>query len=153
MPDTPPLLFTIKQGALLPANKAAEEVVRRLGGGVLVRAEIKRATANVRRMALYWAVADVAAENLGEQVTGEFDAQMLHQITKKKLGLCEQVELPSGDRYFNCDSIRFESMTEPDRAKYIDRAFAMWSRWLRADVTELLGAANAPELDAVKEDK
>ena len=143
MSDKPHLDFTIVLGSLRPTNDAAREAVAALGNGKRVSAKITRATANTRRMGLYWAVAAKAAENLGEAVDGGLNSELLHRITKAKLGIGRTITLPSGAAYFDDASISFAKMGEADRAAYVTRAFEMWSKWLRVDVQSLLDAAEA----------
>jgi hypothetical protein len=47
------------------------------------------------------------------------------------------VTLPSGDKIKDYDSISFASMTEPERAAFVDWAFDTLSKWLGIDVETL----------------
>ena len=138
MSDKPPLDFTIVLGSIRPANDAAREALAALGNGKRVSAKITRATANTRRMGLYWAVAAKAAENLGDAIEGGMNAELLHRITKAKLHVGRTIRLPSGAEHFDEASISFARMSEPDRAAYVNRAFDLWAKWLGTDPQTLL---------------
>jgi hypothetical protein len=53
------------------------------------------------------------------------------------------VKLPSGQEIKDYDSISFHTMTEAERAKYIDWSFATLSSWLGVTVEELTAEAKA----------
>lgn len=135
MTDTPPLLFVAKLGALRPANEEAEEAVKACKG--TVRVEIRQATPNARRMALYWVVAGKVAENW-PMADGRITKRALHIETKRALGLSKRIGLTTtGLEIWDDESISFARMTEPDRAEFIENAFALWGMKLGVDVETL----------------
>lgn len=138
MADEPPLIFQKKLGGLFIANPAAQAAVAALEDGAHVRVKITRTTGNNRRIALYWIVLGIAAPMLSELCEGDaIDDRMLHRILKDRRGLYSTTTLPSGEVVKNHDSISFAKMPEPDRAAFIDWAFATLSKWLGVPVTEL----------------
>jgi hypothetical protein len=58
-------------------------------------------------------------------------------VLKDRYGLVKIVTLPSGETIKDYDSVSFASMTEPQRAKFIDWAFNTVSSWLGVDVDTL----------------
>ncbi len=134
MADEPPLFFERRLGGLFPANPAAEQALSTVQGRV--RVKITRTQGNNKRIALYWIVLGIAAPMLDEQAPGLTDA-LLHKVLKDRAGLVRIVKLPSGESIKDYDSISFATMTEPERAKFIDWAFATVSQWLGVDVETL----------------
>lgn len=134
MSDEAPLHFEKRLGGLYPANEAAERSLAAVTGKVRVR--ITRTSGNNRRLSLYWIVLGIAAPMLDEKAPG-ITADLLHKVLKDRFGMVKIVTLPSGEQVKNYDSISFASMTEPERAKFIDWAFSTLSTWLGCDVTEL----------------
>ena len=129
MSDAAPMLCRVQLGGLRPANDASIGVVQALGNGALVKIEVKGATANNKRMAFYWSMLKVAADNLHEQV-GDLTADDLHGIVKQKLSMGKWIQLPSGDRVFRPSSISFTKMKEPERAAFVDRVDRLLCGWL-----------------------
>lgn len=138
MPDSPPLFFERRLGGLFPVNDAAEQTLSAVQGRV--RVKITRSQGNNKRIALYWIVLGLAAPMLDEQAPGITDA-LLHKVLKDRYGLVRVVTLPSGEQVKDYDSISFASMTEPERAAYIDFAFKTVSSWLGVDVETLTSEA------------
>lgn len=134
MADTPPLFFERRLGGLYPACPAAEKAVAAINGKV--RVKITRTQGNNKRMALYWIVLGIAAPMLDEQAPGLTD-ELLHKVLKDRRGLVRVITLPSGEQVKDYDSISFASMTEVERAAFIDWAFATLSKWLGCSVEEL----------------
>lgn len=134
MSDHPPLFFDKRMGGLFPASPAAEQALAAVTGRV--RVKITRTQGNNRRIALYWIVLGIAAPMLDEQAPGITD-ELLHKVLKDRRGLVRVVTLPSGEQIKDYDSISFASMTEPERAAFIDWAFETLSKWLGVDVTTL----------------
>lgn len=134
MSDHPPLFFVKKLGALFPACPAAEKALQAIDGKV--RVSIKRTAGNNRRLALYWIVLGICAPMLDEQAPGITD-DLLHKVLKDRRGLVRIVKLPSGEEVKDYDSISFASMTEPERAAFIDWSFNVLSGWLGVDVQTL----------------
>lgn len=140
MADEAPLLFERRLGGLFPVNDAAEKALASVTGKV--RVKITRTQGNNKRIALYWIVLGLAAPMLDEQAPG-LTADLLHKVLKDRFGLVKVVNLPSGQQIKDYDSISFHSMTEVDRAKYIDWAFNTLSSWLGVPVETLTAEARA----------
>jgi hypothetical protein len=134
MADSPPLFFAPRLGGLFPASPAAEKAMQAIDGKV--RVKITRTQGNNRRIALYWIVLGICAPMLDEKAPGITD-DLLHKVLKDRRGLVRIVKLPSGEEVKDYDSISFASMTEPERAAFIDWAFATLSSWLGVDVQTL----------------
>ena len=134
MADAPPLFFERRLGGLFPACPAAQKAVDAVEGRV--RVKITRTQGNNKRIALYWIVLGIAAPMLDEQAPGITD-DLLHKVLKDRRGLVRIVKLPSGEEVKDYDSISFHSMTEVERAAFIDWAFETLSRWLGVDVETL----------------
>lgn len=140
MADEPPLFFERRLGGLFPANPAAEQALAAVTGKV--RVKITRTQGNNKRIALYWIVLGIAAPMLDEVAPGINDA-LLHKVLKDRYGLVKIVRLPSGEEVKDYDSISFASMTEPERAKFIDWAFETLSKWLGCSVEQLISEGKA----------
>jgi len=133
--DKPPLYFQAHLGMLRPANRAAEEAMREIQGRVTV--EIKGGRANQRRRGLYWSVAALVVPLLNEAHNLTLDEQDLHDITRDKLRLYDEIKLPSGDILRKRRSTKNTAMNEADRAIFTDKALALWATWTGVDVTTL----------------
>jgi hypothetical protein len=138
MADEAPLFFERRLGGLFPACPAAEKALAAVQGRV--RVKITRTQGNNKRLALYWITLGIAAPMLDEQAPGLTD-ELLHKVLKDRYGLVKIVKLPSGEQIKDYDSLSFASMTEPERAKYIDWAFTTLSKWLGCSVEELTSEA------------
>jgi hypothetical protein len=134
MSDAPPLFFDKRLGGLFPASPAAEQALASVTGRV--RVKITRTQGNNKRIALYWIVLGIVAPMLDEKAPGITD-DLLHKVLKDRRGLVKIVTLPSGEAIKDYDSISFASMTEPERAAFIDWAFNTLSGWLGVDVQTL----------------
>lgn len=134
MSEQPPLFFEKRLGGLFPASPAAEKAMQAIEGRV--RVKITRTQGNNKRIALYWIVLGICAPMLDEQAPGITD-DLLHKVLKDRRGLVRIVKLPSGEEVKDYDSISFASMTEPERAAFIDWAFVTLSGWLGVDVQTL----------------
>ncbi len=135
MSDKAPLLFEPHLGMLRPANAAAETALRETRGRV--RVEIKGGIANQRRRGLYWAVASLVVPILNDLHNMTLDENDLHDITRDKLGLVEEIVLPSGEIHKRRRSTSNRAMPEHERADYTTRALELWSRWSGVEVTSL----------------
>lgn len=133
--DKPPLIFTAYLGMLRPANVAAERAMAEIRGRVT--AEIKGGVANQRRRGLYWSVASLVAPLLNEIYNLTLDESDLHDITRDKLKLYDEVTLPSGEVHRKRWSTSNRAMNEADRAEYTTKALALWSTWTGVDVDTL----------------
>lgn len=134
MADEAPLFFERRLGGLFPASPAAEKALAAVDGKV--RVKITRTQGNNRRLALYWIVLSIAAPMLDEQAPGLTD-KLLHNVLKDRYGLVKIVTLPSGEQIKDYESVSFASMTEVERAAFIDWAFKTLSSWLGVDVQTL----------------
>ena len=134
MADEAPLFFERRLGGLFPACPAAEKALAAVNGRV--RVKITRTQGNNKRIALYWIVLGIAAPMLDEVAPGITD-ELLHNVLKDRRGLVRIVKLPSGEEVKDYASISFASMTEVERAAYIDWAFETLSKWLGCSVEEL----------------
>lgn len=134
MADTSPLFFERRLGGLFPACPAADKALAAVNGRV--RVKITRTQGNNKRLSLYWIVLGIAAPMLDEQAPGLTD-DLLHKVLKDRRGLVKIVTLPSGEQIKDYDSISFHSMTEPERAAFVDWSFETLSRWLGIDVETL----------------
>lgn len=133
--DAPPLLFTAHLGMLRPANASAETAMHEVKGRVSVK--ISGGRANERRRGLYWLVCALVVPLLNERYTMTLDDADLHDITRDKLKLVDEITLPSGETHTRRKSTSARSMSEPERADYTDRAFKLWSTWLGVPVETL----------------
>lgn len=138
MSDEIPLLFERRLGGLFAVNDAAEKALAAVTGKVRVR--ITRTAGNNKRIALYWITLGIAAPMLDEQAPG-ITAELLHNVLKDRYGLVRIVKLPSGEQVKDYASISFASMTEVERAGFIDFAFKTLSAWLGCSVDELTNEA------------
>ncbi len=142
MADEPPLMFARKLGGLYPANQDAERVLQQIDGQV--RVEIKRTRGNNRRLALYWIVLGTVAPILSDLWEGDpLTAKMLHRVLKRRAGLVNRTTLPSGEVEYDDESISFHSMTEADRAEFIDWSFRCLAKWTGIPVEVLTSERSA----------
>lgn len=135
MTDKAPLLFEAKLGMLKPANMAAENAMQEVKGRVTVK--ISGGKANQRRRGLYWAVMALVVPLLNCRYQLTLDDQDLHDITRDKLRLFDEVKLPSGDVHKKRRSTSNRAMNEAERAEYTDRALQLWSTWVGVPVETL----------------
>lgn len=140
MSEQAPLIFERRLGGLFPASEAAEQALSSVNGRV--RVKITRTSGNNKRIALYWVVLGLAAPMLDEVAPG-ITADLLHKVLKDRRGLVRVVTLPSGEEIKAYDSISFHTMTEPERAAFIDWSFDVLSRWLGVSVEELVKEGQA----------
>lgn len=135
MADEAPLYFDAHLGMLRPASAKAEEAMREVKGRVAVK--ITGGKANQRRRGLYWSVAALVVPLLNQAYQMTLDEDDLHDITRDKLKLYDEITLPSGEIYRKRRSTSNRAMSEPDRAAYTTRALELWSTWTGVDVTAL----------------
>lgn len=141
MKDKSPLYFESRLGMLRPANMAAENAMREIKGRV--RVEIKGGVANQRRRGLYWSVASLVVPLLNDMHGLTLDEDDLHDITRDKLKLYDEIPLPSGEVHRKRRSTSNRAMNEAERAEYTDRALHLWSTWTGVEVTTLREEAQA----------
>jgi hypothetical protein len=133
--DEAPLFFDVKLGGLFPANAKAEEAIREIRGRVSVK--ISGGKANQRRRSLYWSVAALVVPLLNQAYTMTLDEDDLHDITRDKLKLYDEIKLPSGEVYRKRRSTSNRAMNEAERSAYTTKALELWSTWTGVDVTTL----------------
>lgn len=135
MTDRAPLYFNVRLGMLAPANRAAEEALREIQG--TVRVTMTGGKANQRRRGLYWVVAGLVVPLLNEAHRLTLDEQDLHDVTRTKLKLFDEIRLPSGDVHRKLRSTSNRAMNEADRQDFTDRALTLWATWTGVDVDTL----------------
>lgn len=135
MADKAPLIFESHLGMLRPANVTAQEAMREIRGRV--RVELKGGTANQRRRGLYWSVAALVVPLLNDAHGLTIDEQDIHDITREKLRLYDEIILPSGEVHHKLRSTSNRAMNEVERADYTTRALHLWSTWTGVDVSTL----------------
>jgi hypothetical protein len=135
MADRAPLYFTARLGGLFPASAAAEEAMQEIKGRVSVK--ITGGKANQRRRSLYWSVASLVVPLLNQQFQMTLDEDDLHDITRDKLKLYDEIKLPSGEVHRKRRSTSNRAMNEADRAAYTTRALELWSTWTGVNVLTL----------------
>jgi hypothetical protein len=133
--DKAPLFFDAKLGGLFPANAAAETAMREIKGRV--RCAITGGKANQKRRGLYWSVASLVVPLLNEGHGLTLDEDDLHDITRDKLKLYDEIVLPSGEIHRKRRSTKNSAMNEAERAEYTDKALHLWSVWTGVDVATL----------------
>ncbi len=148
MSDQPPLFFRPVLGSLRPANQFAEETMKVINGPVVVK--ITKATANQRRRGYYWVLLGVAAHVLQDRDGQPWDAELLHRELKIALKLGIELETPSGRKVFKPRSTSDAKMSEPDRARWLDRVSNALSQWTGVPAEDLMREARErnAELDA-----
>jgi hypothetical protein len=139
--DETPLFFTVRLGGLFPANVAAEEAMSEIKGRVSVK--ISGGKANQRRRGLYWSVASLVVPLLNQAYDLTLDEDDLHDITRDKLKLYDEIKLPSGDVHRKRKSTSNRKMNEAERAAYTTRALELWSTWTGVPVETLFDEAEA----------
>jgi hypothetical protein len=139
--DDAPLFFDAKLGGLFPGNAAAEEAMREIKGRVAVK--ITGGKANQRRRSLYWLVAALVVPLLNQRYQLTLDDDDLHDITRTKVKLFDEIKLPSGEVHRRLRSTSNRRMNEADRAAYTTKAFELWSMWTGVDVVTLTSEAEA----------
>ena len=137
MTETAPLLFAKRLGSLRPVNGSAKRALDALDDKP-VTIKITRSNRNQRRRALYWVMLDVASDALTDATGTFFDADMLHDILRDKLGLVDEVILPSGDVYLKRKSTSDRAMNEVERAAWMDRCSKVLSHWLHVEIDQLM---------------
>lgn len=140
MTDKAPMLFRPHLGMLAPANAKARDAMQEIRGAVIV--EIKGGRANQRRRGLYWTVLALVVPLLNQQYDMTLDDDDLHDITRTKLKLYDEVKLPSGEVHRKLKSTSNRAMNEPDRAEYTTKALQLWSTWTGVAVDDLKREGN-----------
>lgn len=142
MSDKEPILFRSMLGTLRPVSAAAEEATKATSG-TIVRVEVKRTTGNTRRMALYWVVLRIAAEQLSDAFDGIISTKALHRWLKREFGIATPIRSKKTGEVidYDYDSISFTTMTEDERSTFITWTIEKLSARLGCDVTTLTNEA------------
>ena len=135
MSDKAPLFFDTRLGGLFPTNLAAQNAMQEVKGRV--RVTMTGGKANQARRGLYWSVAALVAPLLNDLHGMTIDDDDLHDITRDKLKLYDEITLPSGDVHKKRRSTKNRAMNEADRAEYTTKALELWSRWTGINVATL----------------
>ena len=135
MADTEPLLFRAIMGALRPMSGAAEDALKAIPVGSVVRIEIKRTVGNIKRMAWYWVMLKIALDNLEDAFDGPMTTTMLHKWLKRQAGLAVPVRSKKTNEIidWDYDSISFHTMPENQRSEYINFAADLLAKRLGVD--------------------
>ena len=102
-----------------------------------VTVKISGGKANQRRRGLYWLVCALVVPLLNQKFDMTLDDDDLHDITRDKLKLVEEIKLPSGEIHKKRRSTSNRKMNEAERSAYTTRALELWSTWTGVDVTTL----------------
>ncbi len=139
MTDTEPLLCRVELGMLRPMSGAAEDAIRALKAGSIVRIEIKQTRGNYRRLAWYWVMLKLAVENLSDRFDGPVNSKMMHSWLKARFGLSKPVRSKKTGEIIGYDegSISFHSMPENERAAFIESAVNLLADQLGTDPSTL----------------
>lgn len=135
MADEAPLIFERKLGMLSPVNPAARDAVQAIEGRCTVK--ITRAARNQRRRGLYRVVTAIVADLLNDAHGLALTDDDLHDIIRKKLRMYDEITLPSGEVHRKLWSTKDRAMTEPQRAEFTNKAFAVYALWTGVDVETL----------------
>lgn len=135
MTNRAPLEFETRLGMLAPANRVAEEAMREISGRV--RVTITGGKANQRRRSLYWVCVGLVVPILNDLHSMTLTEDDLHDIMRDKLGMFDEVTLPSGDVHRKRHSTSNRAMNEAARADYLNNCLAIWEKWTGIDVTTL----------------
>lgn len=135
MSDRAPLYFTARLGGLFPANAAAEDAMKEITG--TVKAVLTGGKANQRRRSLYWVLVGIVTPILNDMHSMTLTDDDLHDIMRDKLGMFDEVKLPSGEVHRKRHSTSNRAMNEAERADYLNNCIAIWSKWTGIDPTTL----------------
>lgn len=139
MSDREPILMRKQLGALRPATQAAQDMLDKLPGDRTFRVEVKGIRGNTRRLALYWCVLAVAAEQLSDAVDGVMSRGLLDDWLRREYGISKPVTSRKTGEIIGYDRgrIAFDKMPETERAAYLDWTIDKLSSRLGCDVTTL----------------
>jgi len=141
MNDKSPIFAKPKLGMLAPHGPAAVAAFAAIDG--IVTLKISGGKRNQRRRALYWLTNAIVCQVLNDLHDLSLTEDELHDITRDKLGMFDEVVLPSGQVFKRYLSTSDRKMAEPDRAAFTDKAFSLWSNWTGVPVETLLAEAEA----------
>ena len=106
-----PLYFEARLGGLFPANRVAEEAMQQITGRVSVK--ITGGKANQRRRSLYWALVGIVVPLLNDAHNMTLTEDDLHDIMRDKLGMYDEVTVPSGEKHRKRHSTSNRAMKLP----------------------------------------
>lgn len=135
MADRAPLYFSARLGGLFPANAAAEDAMKDITG--TVKAVLTGGKANQRRRSLFWVLVSIVTPILNDLHGMTLTDEDLHDIMRDKLGMFDEVTLPSGEVHRKRHSTSNRAMNEADRADYLNKCIAIWSTWTGIEVNTL----------------
>lgn len=135
MADRAPLYFTARLGMLAPANRAAEDAMKDITG--TVKAVLTGGKANQRRRSLYWVLVSIVTPILNDMHGMTLTDDDLHDIMRDKLGMFDEMTLPSGEVHRKRHSTSNRAMNEAERADYLNKCIEIWSKWTGIDPTTL----------------
>lgn len=95
MTERAPLYFEARLGGLFPASAKAEEAMREVKGRV--RVTMSGGVANQRRRGLYWSILALVTPLVNQRYNLTLDEDDLHEITRIKLKMYDEITLPSGE--------------------------------------------------------
>lgn len=127
MSERAPLYFTARLGMLAPANAAAEDAMKDITG--TVKAVLTGGKANQRRRSLYWVLVSIVTPILNDMHGMTLTDDDLHDIMRDKLGMFDEMTLPSGEVHRKRHSTSNRAMNEADRADYLNKCIEIWSKW------------------------
>ena len=130
-----PLYFDAKLGGLFPANRVAAEAMQHITGRVTVK--ITGGKANQRRRSLYWVLVGIVIPLLNDAHNMTLTEDDLHDIMRDKLGMFDEVTLPSGEKHRKRHSTSNRAMNEAQRTEYLERCLAIWEKWCGVPVETL----------------
>ena len=138
-----PLLFHVQLGALRPASAVAEEAVRAIKPGSMVRIELKQARGNILRLRWYWVMLRLFLDNMPDAFDGPMTPDVLHKWLKRKAGLSVPIVSRKTGEVIGYDegTIAFHRMPEAERAAFVDFAADLLSKALGVDVVTLRAEA------------
>lgn len=139
MADDEPILFRYELGALRAVTGEAEDFLRTLKPGQIVKGTFIIPRGNTKRLAWYWVMLKLAVEQLSDAIDGRFTRKMLHNWFKRQTGLARPVISKKTGEILDYDyeSISFARMPENQRAEYVDQVSDLLARRLGVDVVTL----------------
>ena len=131
--DKRPLFFRRTLAGLTPCERGAEDALRSLGHGAVVRVEIRQAR-NVKHHNKYWKLLDVVCENMDS-----VKPETLHEVIKLRTGHVLVVKTAKGIIELP-GSTAFSQMDQQEFAAFYEAA-------VRFILTDVLPGVNRAELD------
>lgn len=133
MNEKPIMMRKDKLGVLRPVNSIAEQFLKSLPAGDIVRIQVSQPR-NIKRHRLYWALISTTAENT------EYTPDQLHDMVKIMVGHCEKLTAPNGFIWWRPKSISFSKMREPEFIEFLDRVIDKLCEILGCTPEELMTA-------------